>query len=394
MQELDLTKRVLILGHGHLAFRVLQKLRQLGYQVLHKPALTAAPDDLRAPEEKLAQLLEGIDLNELAMAYALDDSDDRNLELLIALITLCDDVPITAALFNESLRPHLEAAHPNLRILNPAQLAAPVFVQALDEQVQRKGLPVQQSRQVQPGRRRKDWLVPALGAAFLLLIVSSALFYHYYEGLAWIDAYYFVIVTVTTVGYGDINLLHADTGSKLFGITLILASTVFIWLIFSLTIDRILKERAEYKLGHRRYRYRGHIILCGVGRLGYSIAEELCRRGERFIVIEQNAAAPHVEYLRNRGIAVYIGNARSSRVLRATGAAHAKAVISVIDNDLGNLEIGLNARSLQPGLRLILRVFDDSMARVLREKLDIHLSLSTSAVADAAFVDQLTKEKS
>jgi voltage-gated potassium channel Kch len=387
-------KEVLILGNGHLAFRVLQKLEALGYTVLQKPAMSSWHTDMRSPVDKLLVLLDGIDLSQLAMAYVLDDNDERNLELIIALITLCDSLPVSAALFNESIIPHLEAAHSNLRILNPARLAAPAFVDAVYQPMNRTVRHVVERPSESLGRRQKDNLVPRLICLFVMLLAAATSFYHFFEGLSWIDALYFVVVTVATVGYGDINLLHSDVSSKLFGICLILASTVFIWMIFSLTIDRILKQRAERKLGHHRYRYRDHIILCGLGRLGYFIAEELYRRGERFVVIERDETMSHVEYLRNHGVSVYIGNARLPRVLRATGAAHAKAVISVIDNDLGNLEIGLNARSLHPGLRLILRVFDDTMSRVLKEKLDIYLSLSTSSVADQHFVDLLTMQVS
>ncbi|RYD93958.1 MAG: hypothetical protein EOP50_10275 [Sphingobacteriales bacterium] len=384
-------KQILILGYGHLALRVLHALEKAGHQVTHKPALPDRTTDMRAPDEKLAQLLAGYDLSHVDMAYVVDDNDERNLELLIALITLRGDLPITASLFNESISPYFEAAHPKLCILNPARLAAPAFVDALYEDIHRAVRPVVPRSPLLLGRPRRDRLVPALLLGFLMLMAFSTVFYHYAEGLSWLNAAYFVVVTVATVGYGDINLLRADAGGKLFGIALILASTIFIWLIFSLTVDRLLKLRAERKLGHRPYRERNHIILCGLGRLGYFVALELYHRGERFIVIEEREAAPHVEYLRSRGVPVYIGNARLPRVLRATGAARAKAVISVIDNDLGNIEIGLNARAQQPGLRLILRVFDDTMARVLKEKLDIHLSLSTSSVADKAFLARINE---
>jgi len=385
--------QVLILGVGHLAFRVRRCLEQCGYVVLHKPeGISGWGHDLRSPTEKAALLFAGIDVKSLAMVYVLDENDDRSLELIMALMVLYEDLPITASLYNENIIAHLEAARRGLRILNPARIAAPAFVAALDQQVTRVSVPkpeIPKAASIKR-RRRRDLLVPLLVGAFHVMVLGAIVFFHYQEGMSWIDSLYFVVVTVATVGYGDINLLESTLAGRLFGIALIMASTVFIWLIFSLTINYILKARTELALGHRRYRYRKHIILCGLGRLGFFIAQELQRRGEKFIVIEINEHAPQIEYLRNQGIEVYIGNARLSGVLQRTNAAHARAVISVIDNDLGNLEIGLNARSLQPELRLILRVFDDAMAQVLKEKLGIYLSLSTSAVADKAFVRLLT----
>ena len=59
-------------------------------------------------------------------------------------------------------------------------------------------------------------------------------YFHLADGLSWLDALYFVVVTTATVGYGDINLLNASALSKFVGIALILSSTCFIWMIFSL----------------------------------------------------------------------------------------------------------------------------------------------------------------
>ena len=140
-------------------------------------------------------------------------------------------------------------------------------------------------------------------------------------------------------------------------------------------------------MGRKVYRYKDHVLICGLGRLGYCIAEELLGQGEKVVIIEQNEDSDKADQLRLRGVDVYIGNARSFAVLEDVGVAQAKAVISVVDNDYLNLEIGLNARSLQPDLRLILRIFDEMMAQQLKEDLDIHLTLSMSAVADGRFLE-------
>ena len=79
------------------------------------------------------------------------------------------------------------------------------------------------------------------------------------------------------------------------------------------------------------------------------------------------------------------------QVLKDVAVSRSKAFMSVINNDYTNLEIGLNARSFKPGLRLILRIFNKETVQKIKESLDIHLALSMSAVADEVFADTLNK---
>jgi voltage-gated potassium channel Kch len=160
-------------------------------------------------------------------------------------------------------------------------------------------------------------------------------------------------------------------------------------MIFSLTIDRIIRRRAQLALGRKRYSLKEHVILCGLGRLGQSVAEGLLDRGERLLIVEKEESSDAILYFRSRGADVYIGDARLPRVLADVGVRRAKALYSVIDNDFANLQVGLNARSFQPDLRLILRIFDAVMSRRIKEQLDIHLTLSMTADADEHFVDMV-----
>src|SRR5262249_38113836 len=219
-----------------------------------------------------------------------------------------------------------------------------------------------------------------LGFAGVLLAATT--YFHFAEHLSWLDALYFVVVTTATVGYGDVSLLHSSTLSKLMGIVLILLSTVFIWMIFSLTVDRIIKKRVLMALGRRPHRQSGHVILCGVGRLGSLVGEALLKRGERLLLVEQREESEAVSYLRSLGADVYVGDARSPRVLQDAGVVRAKALYSLVANDFVNLEVGLNARSFAPGLRLVLRIFDGGMAQRIKDPPDIHLSFSMWALAD------------
>lgn len=383
-------KTVIVFGTDHLAYRLTVKLKAGDFTVIH----TGIGEINQATQsysliENLQAFLHRIDIAAVGMVYLLDEKDEFNLQLLIALISLQPDLPVTASLFNENLTPHLLANHNNVTILNPAKIAAPHFVAALYRPLERKAGQETPARAVKTNRKNKDNLVRNLLFSFISVLIIAILFFHFYEKLSWVDSLYFVVVTVATVGYGDISLANADTLSKIFGVLLILSSTVFIWMIFSLTVDRLLKKRIMLALGRKKYHCRDHVILCGLGRLGYFIAEELLQKGEKLIIIEQDENGRYLDYFRQLGAEVYVGDARLSKVLDDTNVAHAKALISVISNDSMNLEIGLNSRSFQPGIRLILRIFDEQMAVKIKDYLNIHLTLSASEIADGKFYEML-----
>jgi voltage-gated potassium channel Kch len=388
-------KMVLIIGSGHLVSRLKKLIPANTYDIIHT---TLDEINSHTESDSLIENLEayttGIDLASASMVYLIDGQDEINLQLIIALISLHRDIPITAALFNENLTPHLQHTHNKLTILNPAKIAAPSFVEALYQPIDRQVIQILSNNKQPIAEKNNDLLIEKLVIAFIALLLAAVVFFHFVEKLSWINSLYFVIVTVATVGYGDINLLQSSTTSKLFAVLLILASTVFIWMIFSLTIDRLLKKRIQRALGRKKYNFTNHVIVCGLGKLGYFIVEELLRRKEKVIIIEQTENSRHIDYFRNLGAEVYIGDARLTKVLSDVNTSKASALISVINNDSINLEIGLNARSLQPDMRLILRIFDEQMAQKIKEYLNIHLTLSASAIADEKFYDQLINTRS
>ncbi len=378
---------VLIFGTGHLVYRLKKMLPEQGFTVMHSTIENLQSlSDSDSLLENIEIYLSNIDLSKVAMVYLLDDKDEYNLQLIIALISFHKTIPITASLFNENLIPHLEVEHKNVVILNPAKIAAPVFVDAVYKYVEkdRNSNHIIVNDLVKLGK--KDVLIYKLLGYFLFLIIAVVVYFHYYEKMPWIDAAYFVVVTITTVGYGDINLLHASTLSKIVGIILMLSSTVFIWMIFSLVIDRLLNIRIQLALGRKKYTLKNHIVVCGLGRLGYFIIEELVKRKEKIIIIEQDENAKYINYCRHLGAEVYIGNARLQQVLIDVNVKDAKALLSVVSNDSVNLEIGLNARTIQNNIKLILRIFDEKMANNINEYLNIHLTYSASEIAVMLFI--------
>ena len=387
-------KIILIIGAGHLAYRLKKHLSAAGYEIMSTNVdVINTETESFSLIENLGCYIQKIDISSIAMVYLLEDKDEDNLQLIISFISLLIDVPITASLFNENLIPHLEKDHINLRILNPAKIAAPAFVEQLyvrtNSEIVFESLETNTVVQPKPSLT----LIHKLLICFFFILISAVFFFHFYEKLAWIDAFYFVIVTAASVGYGDINLAQSSSLSKIVGMFLILFSTVSIWMIFSLTIDVFLKRRIQLELGRKKYTTKNHVIVCGLGRLGYFIVKELLQKNEKVIVIEQNENSNHIEYLRQLGAEVYLGDARLPKVIKDVNVAEAKAVISVINNDSLNLEIGLNARSHQPNVKMILRIFDDQMADKIKDYLKIYHALSASAIANESFYKQLNKTK-
>ena len=382
-------EKILIIGTGHLAGRTKNQVKGKGFNVTHLTDAASIIKDADATTLKQTeQALKGLNLMAFKMTYVLFEKDEQNLEWVMALMALYPGLPVATSLFNENIRPHLEKANPNLTIFNPAKIAAPYFIKALDTRSNSAFQP-SKAETVKAGRSPADRLLLLLVITFGIIALSAAAYFHFYENLSWIDALYFVVVTITTVGYGDINLLHSGVLSKIIGIVLILCSAIFIWLIFSLLIDRIIKRRAQRMLGRKKYTYKNHIILCGLGRLGFFIAEALRKKGEKIVIIETNEESASTRYFRSIHVDVYNGNARHPLVLQDVGAEHCRALISVINDDTTNLEIGLNARHFQPDIMLVLRIFDESMAEIIKEKFDIHLTKSMSVICAEKLADLL-----
>ncbi|MBK8251273.1 MAG: NAD-binding protein [Polyangiaceae bacterium] len=138
---------------------------------------------------------------------------------------------------------------------------------------------------------------------------------------------------------------------------------------------------------------RGHIVVCGLGHVGYRVAEELRRLGEEIVGLESNAEGSFVEIVRSLGIPVYIGDARRDELLVKCGVARAKAIVCATSNDLANLEVALDAKRMNPDLRVVMRMFDQRLAGKVGGALELDESFSTSALSAPLIAIQATHER-
>jgi Trk K+ transport system NAD-binding subunit len=172
------------------------------------------------------------------------------------------------------------------------------------------------------------------------------------------------------------------SGLRLFGAALTAAFTAIV-------TNYLLRARLGGALEVRRIPDSGHIIVCGLGTVGFRVVEELRRGGERVVVIERSQDSRFISTARRLGVPVIVGDATVPEVLRQAHAGDARAVVAATSNELVNLEVGLLARELNPTQRVVLRLADMQLARMLREAANIRLALSLPALAAPAFVAAL-----
>lgn len=112
---------------------------------------------------------------------------------------------------------------------------------------------------------------------------------------------------------------------------------------------------------------RGHVIICGAGRVGFRIANQLSALGKEVVVIEKREGAPFATQLQDLNIPVMIDDARNPKALTRLNVKHAQAIVCCTDDDLGNINVGLDARKLNPQIRIVMRLFDEDLAARVRE---------------------------
>ena len=127
--------------------------------------------------------------------------------------------------------------------------------------------------------------------------------------------------------------------------------------------------------------YRDHIILCGLGHVGYRILERLLHWHLDVVVIEKNTESSFLTRTQQMGVPVLLMDARHEESLEAAGLHHARTLVIATNDDLANVEIALDARRLNPHIRVVLRMFDENIANKLRDAFHLEVAFSSAAAA-------------
>jgi Trk K+ transport system NAD-binding subunit len=131
--------------------------------------------------------------------------------------------------------------------------------------------------------------------------------------------------------------------------------------------------------------YKNHVIVSGIGRLGFRTVQQLLDFGEEVVGIELDPQSEFVQQVLDWKVPVVFGNATHPDVLEDAGVKQANAIITCTEDDLTNLGIALTARELQEDIHVVLRMFDHDMAQKVARGFNISTAFSTSALAAPAF---------
>ncbi|SFZ92675.1 voltage-gated potassium channel [Flaviramulus basaltis] len=200
-------------------------------------------------------------------------------------------------------------------------------------------------------------------AVFLLIAILfiGVIGYKMISGYSWVDAVYMTVITMTTVGFGEVVPL--DENSKIFTIFLILASVVIMGYALSIITEYILSKNNIEELKHKKMQknidsFKGHVVICGYGRNGKQAARKLLAYKKQFVIIEKNKEVE--ERLQIDGVPYVIGNANEDETLLLAGVNRASCFISALPNDADNLFVVLSARQLNSSINIISRASQES----------------------------------
>jgi len=206
-------------------------------------------------------------------------------------------------------------------------------------------------------------------AVFLLVVILLIGVFGYVmiSGYSLIDALYMTVITMTTVGFGEVVPL--DDESKIFTIFLILASIIIVGYALSVITEYILsksniEELKQKKMQNKIDSFQDHVVVCGYGRNGKQAVKKLLAHNKSFVVIEKNKEME--ERLQLDLVPYVIGNANEDEVLLQAGIERASNFISALPNDADNLFVVLSTRQINKNINIISRASNDSSYKKLK----------------------------
>lgn len=200
-----------------------------------------------------------------------------------------------------------------------------------------------------------------------MVILTGVMGYMVIESYDLVDAFYMTIITVSTVGFKEVQPLSVE--GRIFTSFLI----IFSFGIFAYTVSYITRYIVNgdlqnyfknYKVDAYIDRISDHVIVCGYGRNGAQAVKTLLAYGKECVIIENNDEI--LARLKEANLLYIKGDAIAEKTLIRAGIRRAKSIISTLPNDAANVFVVLTARELAPNIHIISRASEDSSEKKLR----------------------------
>jgi Trk K+ transport system NAD-binding subunit len=218
-------------------------------------------------------------------------------------------------------------------------------------------------------------------------ILLSVLIFRYGIGSDWAEGLYQTVSVVATGA--DLHGEQKPEWAKVFLSILKLSGAALIAAFTAILTQYLIRAKLGGALETRWVPDGGHVVVCGLGNVGFRLVNELTAMGERVVAIDRAADGPFLATVRRNGVPAFVGDATLAEVLRQVRAGDAKAVIAATSSELANLEIALLVREMNPKLRVVVRLHEPEFAEAVREAADIKYALAIPALAAPAFTAAL-----
>lgn len=206
----------------------------------------------------------------------------------------------------------------------------------------------------------------AILLALLVILLTGVFGYMTLLDVGFLDALYMTVITVSTVGYGEVAVMNG--AAKLFSIFLIFAGLSAVGYGVSSLVSFFFE--GELRVAWRKKRMdtkiqelKNHYIVCGAGEVGRTVIKNLQESGSRFAVIEENEK--RVEELEQAGVLTILGNATHEDVLEKAGIARAKGIVCALATDSENVFTVLTARQMNDGIYIVSKAVEPSAHKKL-----------------------------
>jgi voltage-gated potassium channel len=199
------------------------------------------------------------------------------------------------------------------------------------------------------------------------VVIVGSIGYVFIEGYTWVEAFYMTVITVSTVGFREVQPL-SDTGMIFTSVLIISSIGAFAYSISALTTYFVDGEyRNTFKAARLKKeidKLNNHVIVCGYGRVGEMAVAELKDHDTKVVIIESDDE--RCEFLRQQGVLVISGDATRDENLEKAGINEARALISTLPVDAQNLYVILSAREKNSDMLLITRASQMNSVHKLR----------------------------